>query len=76
MSMIEKHGQAVQESAKVVDGLAAGAMLGTLMGYFPAIAALFTIIWTGIHIYETATVQSILIRWGLVKAKPKTEESE
>lgn len=76
MSMIEKHGQVVQETAKVVDGLAAGAMLGTLMGYFPAIAALFTIVWTGIRIYETATVQSILMRWGLVKAKPKLEESE
>jgi FtsH-binding integral membrane protein len=30
-----------------------------LAGLLPAIAALFTIIWTGIRIYETNTVQ----RW-------------
>jgi len=34
-------------------------VLGTLAGLLPAIAALFTIIWTGIRIYETDTVQ----RW-------------
>jgi hypothetical protein len=26
----------------------------------PAVAALFTIIWTGIRIYETATVQKMI----------------
>ena len=76
MSFIEKHGQAVQDGAKAVDVAAAGAMLGSLMGYLPALAALFTIIWTGIRIYGTATVQSVLMRWGLVKAKPKPQADD
>lgn len=37
-------------------------MLGTLVGWFPAIAAALSIIWTGIRIYESKTVQSWLKR--------------
>lgn len=48
------------ETAKhVVDALSVVTVLGTLTDAFPSIAALFTIIWTGIRIYETNTVQ----RW-------------
>lgn len=32
-------------------------VIGTLAQWLPAVAALFTIIWTGIRIYETETVQ-------------------
>jgi hypothetical protein len=32
-------------------------VVGTLMDMLPAVAAIFTIIWTGIRIYETDTVQ-------------------
>jgi hypothetical protein len=47
-----------QEAAKLItDGLSLVTVLGTLAGLLPAIAALFTIIWTGIRIYETETVQ-------------------
>ena len=35
-------------------------VIGTLMNILPAIAALFTIIWTAIRIYETVTVQKML----------------
>jgi hypothetical protein len=42
-----------------VDALSVVTVIGTLMETLPAIAALFTIIWTGIRIYETKTVQ----RW-------------
>ena len=35
-------------------------VLGTITKMFPAIAALFTIIWTAIRIYETDTVQGWL----------------
>lgn len=41
--------------------------VGTLAGYMPSLAALFTIIWTGIRIFETDTVQKYLKRrkdWG------------
>jgi hypothetical protein len=50
-----------QEAAKhVVDALSVGTVIASLAGIVPSIAALFTIIWTGIRIYETETVQKIL----------------
>jgi hypothetical protein len=48
------------EGAKhLLDALSIGTMLGTLFQMLPNIAALLTILWTAIRIYETATVQ----RW-------------
>jgi hypothetical protein len=44
----------------VLDGLSLITVLGALVDILPAIAALFTIIWTGIRIYETETVQKLL----------------
>lgn len=44
----------------VTDALSVATVVGTLMNVLPAIAALFTIIWTAIRIYETDTVQSLL----------------
>jgi hypothetical protein len=44
------------------DALSIGTVLGTIAGYLPAIAALVTIIWTGIRIWETRTVQQWLKR--------------
>ena len=41
----------------VLDGLSVITVLGALVQILPAIAALFTIIWTGIRIYEPDTVQ-------------------
>jgi len=50
-----------QEATKTaVDALSVMTVLGTLMDVLPAIAALFTIIWTGIRIYETETVQRFI----------------
>jgi hypothetical protein len=43
----------------IADGLSVVTVVGTLAGILPAVAALFTIIWTGIRIYETDTVQNI-----------------
>jgi hypothetical protein len=49
-----------QETIKhVVDALSVMTVIGTLVDMLPSIAALFTIIWTGIRIWETDTVQ----RW-------------
>ena len=42
------------------DILSIGVVLATLASWLPAIAALFTIIWTVIRIYETRTVQRLL----------------
>jgi hypothetical protein len=42
------------------DGLSVLTVVGTLAEILPAVAALFTIIWTGFRIYETETVQGWL----------------
>lgn len=40
-----------------VDGVAAGAIVGSLLGYLPAFAALAAIVWYAIQVYESKTVQ-------------------
>ena len=51
------------EGVKFVgDGITATAVLGTLVGYLPPLAALATLIWTAIRIYETQTVQKLIAR--------------
>lgn len=51
------------ETAKAVgDVLSIGTVVGTLAGILPSIAAIFTIVWTSIRIYETKTVQRLLRR--------------
>jgi hypothetical protein len=42
-----------------VDAASIFTVVGTIVSVLPAVAALFTIIWTAIRIYETKTVQ----RW-------------
>ena len=41
----------------VLDGVSIVTVIGTLADILPAIAAVFTIIWTVIRIWETDTVQ-------------------
>jgi FtsH-binding integral membrane protein len=50
----------------VTDGLSLVTVIGTLAEILPAIAALFSIVWTGFRIYETQTVQKWL---GKIKDK-------
>ncbi len=52
--------QSVENRKHVADAAAVGTVIGTIAGWLPAIAALFTIIWTGIRIYESETVQRLL----------------
>ena len=40
-----------------IDGVSIATVIGTLSQFLPPLAALFTIIWTLIRIYETKTVQ-------------------
>lgn len=48
------------DQLKMVGDLSAvGITVGTVASYLPAMAALITIVWTGIRIYETKTVR----RW-------------
>lgn len=51
------------ETVKITgDILSVTTVVGTLMGMLPSVAAIFTILWTGIRIYETDTVQKLLGR--------------
>lgn len=48
------------ESLKhIADALSVVTVVGTLINVLPSVAAVFTIVWTSIRIYETDTVQ----RW-------------
>ena len=47
----------------VGDALSIATVVGALADVLPSIAALFTIVWTGIRIYETDTVQGIVKKW-------------
>ena len=53
------------ETAKhFVDALSIITAVGTLVEMLPSIAAVFTIVWTGIRIWETETVQNMFGRKG------------
>lgn len=71
--MADTQEQASETFKFVVDALSAGTALGALMGLLPAIAAIFTILWTAIRIYETDTVQSLI---GKGRKPKQTEGSE
>lgn len=46
----------------VLDGLSVITVVGTLVDMLPSVAALFTIVWTGIRIWETDTFQRLIGR--------------
>ena len=53
------------ETAKIAgDVLSIATLLGSLASLLPAVAAVLTIIWTAIRIYETDTVQRLLGKGG------------
>ena len=49
-----------EQTKLAVDAVAISTGVASLIGWLPAIAAGLTVIWTGIRIYETRTVQRIL----------------
>jgi len=55
----------------VIDGVSFLTVVGTLAEALPAVAAIFTIVWTSIRIWETKTVQGWL---GNKKAKDAVDE--
>jgi hypothetical protein len=44
----------------IMDGVSVVTAVGTITNMLPAVAAVFTIVWTGIRIYESNTVQKLL----------------
>jgi len=51
---------ATEGTKQIVDAVSVFTVVGTLGNILPPIAALFTIIWTGIRIYETKTIQKLI----------------
>jgi hypothetical protein len=50
--------QHINEPTKtIIDGLSVATVLGTIAAWLPPIAALFTIVWTAIRIWETETIK-------------------
>lgn len=53
-----------QEQLKAAgDVLSVGTVVATLAAWLPPVAAIFTIIWTLIRIWETDTVQRFVDKW-------------
>lgn len=62
------------EGSKYVgDAITVAAVLGTLVGYLPPLAAAATLVWTCIRIWETDTVQRIVSK---LKRKAGAEGNE
>jgi peptidoglycan biosynthesis protein MviN/MurJ (putative lipid II flippase) len=55
--------QSQEQLKHIGDVLSVGTVIATLAAWLPPLAALFTIIWTAIRIWETATVQRFLNRF-------------
>jgi hypothetical protein len=53
---------ATEGTKQVVDAVSVLTVVGTIGELLPPLAALFTLVWTGIRIYETETVQRALGR--------------
>ena len=51
---------ATEGTKQVIDAVSVVTVVGTIGDVLPPLAALFTLIWTGIRIYETQTVQRLL----------------
>lgn len=49
-----------EETKQAVDVMAASTGVMSLTAWLPPIASLFTIIWLGIRIYESTTIQKLL----------------
>lgn len=54
-----------------IDAVSLSALAATLVNILPSVATLLTITWTGIRIYETATVQRLVQR--LLNRKDRTD---
>jgi len=51
-----------EETKQSLDVIAASTGIMSLAAWLPPLASLFTIIWLGIRIYESDTVQKIVFR--------------
>tara|TARA_R110000787_G_scaffold73090_2_gene162818 strand:- start:1090 stop:1269 length:180 start_codon:yes stop_codon:yes gene_type:complete len=49
-----------EQSKQTIDVIAASTGILSLAAWLPPLASLFTIVWLGIRIYETDTVQKLI----------------
>ena len=54
------HEHLTDATKHIIDGASIVTVLGTLAQILPPLAALFTIVWTCIRIYETKTIQKLI----------------
>jgi len=59
---INKEKTMIEETKEAVDIAAASTAVLTLGAWLPPIASLFTIVWLGLRIYESDTVQQLLAK--------------
>ena len=52
----------MQETKEVIDIAAASTGVLTMISWLPPTASLFTIVWLGIRIYESETIQKLVNR--------------
>lgn len=50
----------IEETKEAIDVAAASTAILTIGAWLPPIASLFTIVWLGLRIYESDTVQQLL----------------
>jgi hypothetical protein len=63
MSILRDLWEGLSDTAKhVLDALSFITVLGTVVKMLPALAAILSIVWTLLRIYESKTVQSLLAR--------------
>ena len=43
----------------LIDMASVGTVIGTMTNHLPSVAALLTILWTGIRVWETDTIRSL-----------------
>lgn len=60
MDLLTDKTKMTEEAKQTVDVLAASTGLFSLVAWLPPIASLLTIVWLGIRIYESDTVQGLL----------------
>ena len=50
----------IEETKEMIDVAAASTAIMTLTAWLPPVASLFTVIWLGLRIYESDTIQKLI----------------
>jgi len=61
--MLTKIHEINEHTKHIIDWTSIATLLGALTQILPGIAALWTIVWTTIRIWETKTVQELYKKW-------------